>query len=743
MNNEKKFIKLTPFKMQVLQSFPFIDEDFDAITNYELLCKVVDYLNKTIDNVDVLNDEVEEYINKFNELKAYVDNYFTNLDVQDEINNKLDEMVEDGTLPEIVASYLNSKAVFGFDSLASMKQATNLINGSYAETLGYYSKNDGGSALYKIRNITNDDVVDEMTIISMQDNTLIAELIFTNEMNLIQFGIKNDESIDVTSQLNNMFSKLQNCNVINFEQNAIYKITNTINIPVNIKINGNNATIKPYNDGLNALYINNDNNEIKNTEINNLNIDGIETTQDKFDETTYSNLHIITGLNIVSNNVKLNNVNLKNFYGNGICVYKCKEFNANFVNFDNVGGRWYNNTYDAFGDAFYFNNSKPELNVTIKDCNATLKYKNDVFSRGGLVLERNADYPEADTFSNVTIINSKLLNCDRCLHLENQIRKTNLEINNTKFYGHVWCINADNREDNKLFINNSEFKQSGGSYGGTRGFRNCKINAQNCYFDTYNTSDALFMDSDVEIDECTIDNISSTIFTNCLKNKIKNTNFNVYTNHYLRYSGNPAEIENCTFNNLTNKYINENGTVYNIINNSIFNNYLPKISNGENNKFYTSDDTVSINYEQKGMGVTLYLNNNIKSLPKSFKLFNYENDFLTKYYKDVNISDGNAHTLVDDSRIIENGKKYLLLIVGTASTTGLYDRITSGFDYCIVTKEDNNLSISTPTTVGSYSAGYNITIDNVNNTITKVGSYATKYQSLLVPYEYINCIGLI
>ena len=34
--------------MQVLQSFPFIDEDFDAITNYELLCKVVEYLNKTV-----------------------------------------------------------------------------------------------------------------------------------------------------------------------------------------------------------------------------------------------------------------------------------------------------------------------------------------------------------------------------------------------------------------------------------------------------------------------------------------------------------------------------------------------------------------------------------------------------------------------------------------------------------------------------------------------------------------------
>ena len=36
------------------------------------------------------------------ELKNYVDNYFKNLDVQEEINNKLDEMVQDGTLAQII-----------------------------------------------------------------------------------------------------------------------------------------------------------------------------------------------------------------------------------------------------------------------------------------------------------------------------------------------------------------------------------------------------------------------------------------------------------------------------------------------------------------------------------------------------------------------------------------------------------------------------------------------------------------
>ena len=54
----------------------------------------------------VINDTVEEYIEKFNDLHDYVEDYFDNLDVQEEINNKLDEMVEDGTFDTLLANYL-------------------------------------------------------------------------------------------------------------------------------------------------------------------------------------------------------------------------------------------------------------------------------------------------------------------------------------------------------------------------------------------------------------------------------------------------------------------------------------------------------------------------------------------------------------------------------------------------------------------------------------------------------------
>ena len=105
----KNYKRLTPFKRCVLQNFPFIEADFDALTNYGLLCKIVEYLNKVIESQNEVQANVEALNNAFIELKTYVDNFFDNLDVQDEINNKLDELVEDGTLANIIANFIQNE----------------------------------------------------------------------------------------------------------------------------------------------------------------------------------------------------------------------------------------------------------------------------------------------------------------------------------------------------------------------------------------------------------------------------------------------------------------------------------------------------------------------------------------------------------------------------------------------------------------------------------------------------------
>ena len=51
------FKKLPPFKWFVLQNFPFIEADFDAITYYQLLCKIVEYLNKVIDENNAIGEQ--------------------------------------------------------------------------------------------------------------------------------------------------------------------------------------------------------------------------------------------------------------------------------------------------------------------------------------------------------------------------------------------------------------------------------------------------------------------------------------------------------------------------------------------------------------------------------------------------------------------------------------------------------------------------------------------------------------
>lgn len=136
---------------------------------------------------------VDEYVAKFIELKDYVDDYFDNLDVQTEINNKLDDMVEAGTLQEIIGDYLNATAVWGFDTVSDMKSSTNLIAGSYARTLGYSAINDGGSALYKIREPGVGDVADEKLLIAVGD--LVAELITVDRVNVCQIGGKTDVGV--------------------------------------------------------------------------------------------------------------------------------------------------------------------------------------------------------------------------------------------------------------------------------------------------------------------------------------------------------------------------------------------------------------------------------------------------------------------------------------------------------------------------------------------------------------------
>lgn len=162
----------------------------ESMSYYECLCALLEYINQTIvTDINNVNDGLSELQTFYLQLQDYVNNYFDNLDVQEEINNKLDDMVEAGTLDQIIEQYLNSSAVWGFDTVEDMKNATNLINGSYAKTLGYHAIDDGGSALYKITNIEDNSQIQEEL-----DSGLFATLIINDRINVKQIGAYGDET---------------------------------------------------------------------------------------------------------------------------------------------------------------------------------------------------------------------------------------------------------------------------------------------------------------------------------------------------------------------------------------------------------------------------------------------------------------------------------------------------------------------------------------------------------------------
>ena len=237
MNNEnlKPVEKLSPFTKVVMSIGTLPSSFYSSMTYYESMVWLYEYMKNTV--IPTINENaeaVEELQALFIQLKEYIDTYFDNLDVQEEINKKLDEMAEDGTLADIIADYIKLKGQLVYNNVSEMKLAENLYNGSFAKTYGFTSYDDKGGALYKVRTITNDDIIDEITIIALADDSLIAELIPEPILNVKQFGAKGDGTTDDTTSIQKAvdYCYANNCKLIINGTSSFYKTT----LPIIINI---------------------------------------------------------------------------------------------------------------------------------------------------------------------------------------------------------------------------------------------------------------------------------------------------------------------------------------------------------------------------------------------------------------------------------------------------------------------------------------------------------------------------
>lgn len=116
---------------------------------------IIREVKKAIDGFKALSDKTDDFETTLNNALEYINNYFKNLDVQEEINNKLEEMKKNGELADIIAAFI--KAPNYYLSVQRMVADTTIKNNSVAITASYNTAANDGSCLYWIHQPKNYD----------------------------------------------------------------------------------------------------------------------------------------------------------------------------------------------------------------------------------------------------------------------------------------------------------------------------------------------------------------------------------------------------------------------------------------------------------------------------------------------------------------------------------------------------------------------------------------------------------
>lgn len=314
-NNLKPVTIIPPFKRMCMTIGELPTSYLDSMTYYEMLLWLTKYLSETV--IPIVNNNglaVEELQVKYTELKNYVETYFDNLDVTEEVNKKLDEMAEDGTLENLITQYLELATTYVFNSVADMKNGSNFVNGSYARTSGFYSYNDGGGAYYKIRTVTNEDVIDNIHLFAItDDNTLVAELIKTDNINILQLGAIPNDNTKGSENATIIQYGLDNYSIVNIPKGEFY--TNKLTLPKETTLKGVNShtSILNYTGNGNENFI-----ELA-TGLGASNY--YMALQDLYLDGKMVNG--VTGVYIPTSYVKINNCEIHNFKIDGIKIESC------------------------------------------------------------------------------------------------------------------------------------------------------------------------------------------------------------------------------------------------------------------------------------------------------------------------------------------------------------------------------------------------------------------------------------
>lgn len=215
MNNLKPIKELPPF-LKFCYTVGMLPTSYKISMTYEeQVLEAIRYIKEEI--IPVITNHglaLTELQEKFIELVNYIDEYLENLDLQDEVNNKLDEMAESGELQEIITSYINLNSVITFSNVDEMKSSENLVAGSVAKTLGYYEEGDDGASEYLIVNDASLNTDDSFVI--QLNNGLKAVLQYKEIVSILQLGgrrQKNNTKYDIHDYIEKYITKNENSKI--------------------------------------------------------------------------------------------------------------------------------------------------------------------------------------------------------------------------------------------------------------------------------------------------------------------------------------------------------------------------------------------------------------------------------------------------------------------------------------------------------------------------------------------------
>ena len=330
-----------------------------SMTYEEQLIWLCNYLEKTV--IPTINNngeavkEVQEFVI---ELRDYVNNYFDNLDLQSEVDNKLEEMYENGQLQSLIEQFIDLQVTFTYDSIADMKQATNLVNGATVRTNGFYQYDDKGGALYRVRTITISDTVDEIHLFAITGSeNLVAELIPSNEINILQLGAYDDDNTKASENTTIIQYALDNFDKVIVGVGKFY--TGKLTIP--------DHTILAGIDNVNSeLILSGDDTVLLET---------VEWNSDNKLEIVIENLRLYganaegtSGLHVLTSYVKIINCYIGYFGDNGILIEKSNnvEIEKCFINGNGVGINAQYNSQGQINAIWIHNNNIGQNDVGIR-----------------------------------------------------------------------------------------------------------------------------------------------------------------------------------------------------------------------------------------------------------------------------------------------------------------------------------------------------------------------------------------